>query len=284
MAKGRMINKSISKSKKFNLILDNDFDRLFYCMLLPYADRDGRLEGDPDLVKGNIFPRRKDISEEDITRGLNHLSQAGLILYYKIDGDSFIQICQFREGQEGFRYDREKPSTIPAPFDITPATDGGIPESDGGDPGKTAESGLKEHGDITPTTAGSNPPELEIEREIEKEKNSPLPPRGGTVRSPLDCIIDFWNEKVNLPKSPMACNLPNPGKLADIIVDYGPEYVKSAIDNLSENIEGLERQFRPGSIKTFLENSVSRWHDFHGEEKSPMSEEEIEALAEEVFQ
>lgn len=117
---------------------------------------------------------------------------------------------------------------------------------------------------------------------IKEEEKTPLPPRGGTERSPLDCIIDFWNERENLPRSPMACNLPNPGKLADIIIDYGPEYVKDAISSLSANIEDIERKYRPGSIKTFLENSVSRWHDFQGQRQA-LSEEDEAFIAEVKF-
>ena len=115
---------------------------------------------------------------------------------------------------------------------------------------------------------------------LTSEEKTPLPPAGGTERRPLDSVIDFWNGKGNLPKAPMACNLPNPGKLADIINDYGSEYVKDAIEKLSENFETIDRQFRPGSIKTFLENSVSRWHDF--QTKRPGTSEETDRILEEV--
>jgi hypothetical protein len=160
MARGRMINQSISKSKKFNLILDNDFDRLLYCLLLPYADRDGRMEGDPDLVNAMVFPRRKDVDDNTLSEGLSRLSDSGLIIHYEVDGDFYIQICQFREGQEGLRYEKEKASTIPAP------------------PVEKAEDDecIQDISATIPTTAGSMAEsvaevsgEIEVEIEVEEE-------------------------------------------------------------------------------------------------------------------
>ncbi|MDC7223482.1 MAG: DUF1376 domain-containing protein [Spirochaetales bacterium] len=107
----------------------------------------------------------------------------------------------------------------------------------------------------------------------------------GAERSGLDDVIDYWNSKGNLPKALMACNLPNPGQLASIVENYETDYVKEAIDRLSENWDELEYRFRPGSIKTFLENSVPRWHDFQPE-KPEQSEEEraaFEKILDEVF-
>jgi len=275
MAKGRMINKSISKSKKFNLILDNDFDRLLYCMLLPYADRDGRVEGDPDLVKGNIFPRRKDVSEEDITHGLENLARVGLILHYQVEGDNFIQICQFQEGQEGFRYDREKPSTIPAPSGMTPTTGGSTPADDGENQEKNTESGLEGHDGIAPTVDGNTPAASDItppELEIEIEENSPLYPPTGEPSEELsasDLIKEtqlHWNSLPQLPrcKRTMA-SFSEPGKMATIIRDLGVDEVKGAMDRLAAAWETQESRYRPKSYQRFILGNLEYWANFEAD-------------------
>ncbi len=129
MARGRMINQRIVKSQKFNrAIREDEGAGLLYCLLLAFADRDGRLEGDPDLVKAQIYPRIH-LSEDVVSRRLRLLDEVGLIQWYQVGNDWFIQIEKFAEGQEGMRYEREKVSEIPEPPEshisgITPAVAG----------------------------------------------------------------------------------------------------------------------------------------------------------------
>ena len=113
MAKGRMLNKTITTSRKFNLAVQSDFTRLVYCLLLPQADRDGRLQGEEILIKSMLFPWREDLKALAIKESLTELHNSGLILWYLINDEKYIQITKFREGQENLRYDREPESIIP---------------------------------------------------------------------------------------------------------------------------------------------------------------------------
>ncbi len=159
MAKGRMLNKNISQSKKFNLKLKDDFHRLVYCMILPHTDRDGRLEGMPYYIKSIVFPWREDVSIKKIETALKSLDEVGLIKWYSIDDEKYIQITQFNEGQTGMRYEREPESTIP-PFDghDTPKK----PEDNQNDAGKKPEKSRK-NGEKVSTEKNK--------KRIRKEKN-----------------------------------------------------------------------------------------------------------------
>lgn len=116
----------------------------------------------------------------------------------------------------------------------------------------------------------------------QQEENTPPTPQG-VVCVKLDDVIKYWNNKGNLPRSLPSLNISNYRALGDIVNGYGLEYISIAIDNLSDNCENIERRYVPGSLKSFLENSVARWHDYRTEKKPSVNREEVEKLAEEVF-
>lgn len=150
-----MINKRLATSKKFASV-DNDFAQLLYCMLLPHADRDGRIEGDPAIIKGLCFPRRDSVNRRKISDGLRRLSEACLIVWYEVESDHFIEICKFKENQEGLRYEREAKSQIPPPEHENPAVVG-----------------------VTPAVDNKNPLNLREEKRSRREDKPPISPKGG---------------------------------------------------------------------------------------------------------
>lgn len=112
MARGRMINNCITRDKKINDLSD-DTSRLAFTWLITFADRDGRVEGDPALVRSLLFPRRTDITIEQIETYIGEWAYSGLILWYEAEGDKWITFCRFEENQIGMRKDREPESNIP---------------------------------------------------------------------------------------------------------------------------------------------------------------------------
>lgn len=65
---------------------------LAYTWMIPCADNLGRMEGDPDLVASMIFPRqRQEITPERMAEILQRLHDAGLIFWYEVNGERFIQ-------------------------------------------------------------------------------------------------------------------------------------------------------------------------------------------------
>jgi len=113
MPRGRILDKeAISQSRKLSL-LSNDTGRLIYTWLLAHLDREGRFSADPSIIKGNIFPRIKNMTLRKIDNCLLEMFQVKLIILYKADGDKYLQFIKFKEYQVHF--DREAPSKIPAP-------------------------------------------------------------------------------------------------------------------------------------------------------------------------
>jgi hypothetical protein len=105
MARGRMISKSLSTSRKFAELAKAAGDKAEFCQLLfpllvSHADDYGRMSGDAFTVKFQVFP----ISPrpvEDFEEALGHLADSGLISLYESGGDKFIQINKFDEHQTG---------------------------------------------------------------------------------------------------------------------------------------------------------------------------------------
>ena len=113
MAKGRMINNAIVFDVKIHK-LSCDTSRLAFTWLITFADVEGRTYGDPSIVRSLIFPRRSDISVDDLEKFIIEWHNAGLIEWYEAEDDKWIQFPNFDKNQVGLRKDREATSNIPA--------------------------------------------------------------------------------------------------------------------------------------------------------------------------
>lgn len=125
-----MISKSISISKKFNVRLKDHFPRLLYLMLIPHTDDFGRMKGDPYDVKGLVFPIMEDVRGVDIEESLQELHSVGLIVWYEVDGEQFIQVTNFDPHQQGIhKRTRSKFPEPPIFYDNSPGDYGNFRES-----------------------------------------------------------------------------------------------------------------------------------------------------------
>lgn len=123
MARGRMIDKRISKSKKL-AALKHDRSRVIYFMVYPHLDVEGKFTGDPEEIQEDCCPKLK-YSVRKIAESIIELADVGLIKLYEIDGRAYIKYTKFKDFQVGIRLDREAPSRIPDPVrskgGVTPA-------------------------------------------------------------------------------------------------------------------------------------------------------------------
>ncbi len=78
MARGRMINSTVCADKKING-LSNDTSRLAFTWLITHADREGRTHGDPAMVRSMLFPRRDDVTVEQMESYIAERVAAGLV-------------------------------------------------------------------------------------------------------------------------------------------------------------------------------------------------------------
>lgn len=152
MASGRMIVNAISTDKRVNQ-LSCDTSRLAFTWLITFCDCEGRTHGDPAIVRSMLFPRRQDVSIEQMEEYIREWALCKLIYWYEADGDLWIQFANFDKNQPGLRKDREAPSRIPAYVEPNESRSnaGVMPEQV---PVKLKEVKLRE-GDTAATSEGS---------------------------------------------------------------------------------------------------------------------------------
>jgi hypothetical protein len=109
MARRRMIDPGFWSSEH-NLKI-NLRQRLLFLGLISNADDKGRIKGNPNFLRAQIFPY-DDITCPDITGDLKILADEKLVLLYNADNIDYIQITKWDKYQ---RIDRPSPSKIPAP-------------------------------------------------------------------------------------------------------------------------------------------------------------------------
>ncbi len=83
--------------------------RLLFIGLWTIADREGYLEDRPKRIKMALFPA----DSINIDALLNDLASKGFVLRYEVDGNKYIQVCNFGKHQNPNH--KESVSTIPKP-------------------------------------------------------------------------------------------------------------------------------------------------------------------------
>lgn len=107
----RLIKEGIRTSKKINSLSDFEFRTWAY--LITYVDDYGRGSADPELLKGFVFPRRKEVREQDIRKALEALERTGSILLYEVAGEPYFCFPNWSKHQRI----QTKKSKYPAPSD-----------------------------------------------------------------------------------------------------------------------------------------------------------------------
>jgi len=109
-----MIDKVIILSRKINAISEGA-ENLYYRVYVN-TDDFGLFHADPEILKGQIYTLRKNISIETIEDRLKELSEIELIKLYKHNGETYLEVVDFEKHQT-FRkdyvrkYDYPKPDT-----------------------------------------------------------------------------------------------------------------------------------------------------------------------------
>jgi len=113
-----MISKTLSTSEKFAALFDEagdlaEFCQSLYPLLVSHSDDYGRSEGDIFTVKHRYHPASPR-SRADFERGLQHLHNVDLIIWYAHEDRRFIQIVKFDPHQVGL-HKRKPTSDLPPP-------------------------------------------------------------------------------------------------------------------------------------------------------------------------
>lgn len=113
MARGRLLNKSVSASLKFHNLPD-DTCRLMATWIIAHLDKNGVFYADPGMVRSIVFPRRTDISIEQITTYLVAIEEIGLMYRFQAKGDLWQCWPGFDDNQPALNKERES-SEYPEP-------------------------------------------------------------------------------------------------------------------------------------------------------------------------
>lgn len=183
MARGRMLNNKVSASRQMNDLLPDDTCRLLATWLISHLDKNGVFYGEPVMVKSLVFPRRADVTVDQIEYYLQAMEHAELIVRFQARGETWLWYPSFPDNQVGLRAERESSDfPLPPAMDEEPPEDewvddslpevcrkdaGSLPESIRQDAGKLpAEVKLREDKvklseDETkrPADAGTHPPD-----------------------------------------------------------------------------------------------------------------------------
>ena len=125
----RILKDSILTDKAFNSL--SLTEESIYHRLVVSADDYGVFYADPVLLLRILYPRKTDISEEAVRKGLDHLEEAGIIRRYTADGEDYLKICSWEKDQR-LRNTRHK---FPCPegteeSPATPETEKEAPEEE----------------------------------------------------------------------------------------------------------------------------------------------------------
>jgi hypothetical protein len=107
-----MIHGDIAEDRKINSVSEGA-ETLFF-RLLAKTDDFGRYFGDPDLLRGKIYPRRPELSVHDIEGRLIELVTKRLLNFYEVDEDFFVEFRGF-EKRQAFRKDVKRKARFPEP-------------------------------------------------------------------------------------------------------------------------------------------------------------------------
>lgn len=136
MAKGRMLNREVGMSMKFQE-LQSDTVRLFATWTIAHLDKNGVFYGDPQSVRSAVFPMREDITNADVYAILADMERVGLIVRFQSGGRTWQAWPGFTHNQTYLRKDLENtsfphpPNTSEAPAETLRKSSvdiiGGIP-------------------------------------------------------------------------------------------------------------------------------------------------------------
>lgn len=172
MAIGRMLNRKVSLSVAMHALPD-DTARLLATWMLPQLDLNGVFYADPAVVRSLVFPMRPEVSIDAVSRILDAMEAAGLIVRFEALGRRWLSWPGFAENQPGLRQDRER-TDFPEPPKLSErSTSGTLPTFAGENPATAGNP--REFSRENPDKSREKPAEEKgkgIEKEEEEKGNA----------------------------------------------------------------------------------------------------------------
>lgn len=211
MADGRFLSRSIAQSEQLGRVSLEA--ALLFTWCIPFLDVEGRMTGNPSLIKAAACPLRPEIAVLRIPELLRELVRERLVIWYEVAGKQCLAFPGFERHQRGLRKRREAPSKIPS------STDSAACVLAGADPAQVR------------LFAGLRPPEVEGEVEVEPEAEAERATAGVTpaalpdyataccvaVNQGLECLLaGAYRPLVDAVEAPIAASWANDGIPLDL--------------------------------------------------------------------
>ena len=84
----RIIKDSIRTSDTISQL--SWFEEVCWYRLIVSCDDYGRMDARPAILKATMFPLNENVSAKSVTAAMNKLANIGLIIYYKVDGETAL--------------------------------------------------------------------------------------------------------------------------------------------------------------------------------------------------
>jgi hypothetical protein len=254
MARGRMLNNKISASRQMNDLLPDDTCRLLATWMVAHLDKNGVFYGEPVMVKSYVFPRRADVSVEDVEGYLLAMEKAELIVRFVARGERWQWWPAFEENQIGMRPDRES-TTFPLPptmeeeppevqTDAVPA-----PDADSDDAGKMPEDCRKDDGNL-PVEVNRREGKVSLREDNIAASAAPSTPGGPSPPAGLTEGQRFWLQSFGAKRF---ANTVQREAVMALERDYGTE-------RLEQGVRWAAKQgMTMGRALTALETALPKW-------------------------
>jgi len=114
MHKYRQLHLKILDSDDFNDMPD-EFTRLVWVLLPLILDSEGRGIADATWIRSRVFPRRKDVTDQQVRSAFVWFLENGMVIEYQVDGRNYFYVPNFKKYQKGTQY--EAASLLPDPLE-----------------------------------------------------------------------------------------------------------------------------------------------------------------------
>lgn len=175
-----MIARNITKSKKIQQL--SCAQRVMYAFILPFLDREGRINAHPTYLKGHVF-LHLEYTEAEIDEAVRKFQDVGLATVYATEDDVVMEYKDFLVYNRPDR--KEVASEYPAPSEEarTPVVDPNPPGIAAALPGQSRDNSV---GEVEVEVEGEVEGEVEVEVEVEpqakKNELKKVPPTPAQVR------------------------------------------------------------------------------------------------------
>ena len=213
MARARMLHRTIATDKRLNKL--SPYADWMYIRAIPHLDRDGIIDGDPDVLAITICPWRLALISDEMPSIIDEWVKSGLVIRYKSGDRTALYFCGFEKNQR-FEYIKEARSVFGPPPGMKRTKNGLISEGEC-ESSQTTSDQLGDNSQSTRRVLAANEMKLNEMKSNGMEGNTttPLPPTqtansggGGGDAHPVVISSEPNNPKTTVPVKAQVATVP----------------------------------------------------------------------------